>query len=216
MTIFLGFGAAAFVGNEAIIKANPAGNMAKTFISQSVRWRLLICFRISNCFCNNFGCSGRSRINGGSAFAHDFYNEIIRKGKSTEKRASIYGSLCIYWGSDIIYHTCIICPNIKRSIFSIISICSCASANLPVILFTIYWKRFNTTGAISGMIVGLVSAIVLVALSPNVWNPVAGKAIFVGEAIFPYTTPGIISIPLGFLAAYLGTVLSSKRRRDEI
>ena len=40
-----------------------------------------------------------------------------------------------------------------------------ASANLPVILFTIYWKRFNTTGAISGMIVGLVSAIVLVALS---------------------------------------------------
>ncbi len=59
-----------------------------------------------------------------------------------------------------------------------------ASANLPVILFTIYWKRFNTTGAISGMIVGLVSAIVLVALSPNVWNPVAGKAIFVGEAIF--------------------------------
>ena len=64
-----------------------------------------------------------------------------------------------------------------------------ASANLPVILFTIYWKRFNTTGAISGMIAGLVSAIVLVALSPNVWNPVAGKAIFVGEAIFPYTTP---------------------------
>ena len=61
------------------------------------------------------------------------------------------------------------------------------------------------------MIVGLVSAIVLVALSPNVWNPVAGKAIFVGEAIFPYTTPGIISIPLGFLAAYLGTVLSSKK-----
>ena len=86
-----------------------------------------------------------------------------------------------------------------------------ASANLPVILFTIYWKRFNTTGAISGMIVGLVSAIVLVALSPNVWNPVAGKAIFVGEAIFPYTTHGIISIPLGFLAAYLGTVLSSKK-----
>jgi len=82
---------------------------------------------------------------------------------------------------------------------------------LPVILFTIYWKRFNTTGAISGMIAGLVSAIVLVALSPNVWNPVAGKAIFVGEAIFPYTTPGIISIPLGFLAAYLGTVLSSKK-----
>ena len=74
-----------------------------------------------------------------------------------------------------------------------------ASANLPVILFTIYWKRFNTTGAISGMIVGLVSAIVLVALSPNVWNPVAGKAIFVGEAIFPYTTPELFRSRSDFL-----------------
>lgn len=60
-----------------------------------------------------------------------------------------------------------------------------ASANLPVILFTIYWKRFNTTGAISGMIVGLVSAIVLVALSPNVWNPVAGKAYFCWRSDIP-------------------------------
>ena len=82
----------------------------------------------------------------------------------------------------------------------LVSLAFAVAAAKPVILFTIYWKRFNTTGAISGMIVGLVSAIVLVALSPNVWNPVAGKAIFVGEAIFPYTTPGIISIPLGFLA----------------
>ena len=86
-----------------------------------------------------------------------------------------------------------------------------ASANLPVILYTIYWKRFNTTGAIWAMAVGLISAVGLVLISPNVINPAAGAAIFVGEPLFPYTTPGIVSIPLGFLAGYLGTIFSSQK-----
>ncbi|KGT44495.1 solute symporter family protein, partial [Bacillus cereus] len=146
-----------------------------------------------------------------SAFAHDFYNEIIRKGKSTEKEQvsmARYASIGVAILSIIL---ALFAQTLNVAFLVSLAFAVAASANLPVILFTIYWKRFNTTGAISGMIVGLVSAIVLVALSPNVWNPVAGKAIFVGEAIFPYTTPGIISIPLGFLAAYLGTVLSSKK-----
>lgn len=86
-----------------------------------------------------------------------------------------------------------------------------ASANLPVIIYTIYWKRFNTTGAICAMIFGLISAIGLVLISPNVFSPEVGKAIFVGEALFPFTTPGIVSIPLGFLAGYLGTIFSSQK-----
>ena len=69
------------------------------------------------------------------------------------------------------------------------------------------------------MLVGLFSSLILVALSPNVWNPVAGKAILVGEALFPLPNPGIVSIPLGFLAAWIGTMLSSTRndaKYDEI
>ena len=89
-----------------------------------------------------------------------------------------------------------------------------ASANLPVILFTIYWKRFNTTGAITGMLTGLISAILLVAISPNIWSPIEGKAIFVGDPLINLTNPGIISIPLGFIAAYLGTILSSKKENE--
>ena len=94
-----------------------------------------------------------------------------------------------------------------------------ASANLPVILFTIFWKRFNTTGAISGMVVGLVSSLVLVFISPNVWAP-DGSAILSWRSLFPLTNPGIISIPLGFLAAIVGTLVSSEKadakKYDEI
>ena len=67
------------------------------------------------------------------------------------------------------------------------------------------------TGAITGMVVGLVSALVLVAIGPNIWSPEAGKAILVGKPLFSLGNPGIVSIPLGFIGAYLGTVLSNKK-----
>ncbi len=86
-----------------------------------------------------------------------------------------------------------------------------ASANLPIILLTIFWKRFNTTGAVTGMLVGLFSALILVAISPNVWAPEAGAAIFVGKPLINLTNPGIISIPLGFLSAFIGTLISNKK-----
>jgi cation/acetate symporter len=78
-----------------------------------------------------------------------------------------------------------------------------ASANLPVIVLSVFWKRFNTSGAVAGLAVGLISSIVLIMLSPN---GVFGKA----GAIFPLENPGIVSIPIGFLAAWLGTILTAR------
>ena len=72
-----------------------------------------------------------------------------------------------------------------------------ASANLPVIVFSIFWKRFNTTGAVCGLGVGLVSSIVVIMVSPD----------FMAQPLFPLRNPGILSIPLGFLGAFVGTFL---------
>lgn len=89
-----------------------------------------------------------------------------------------------------------------------------ASANLPLIIFTVFWKRFNSTGAIAGSLVGLLSALIIVSLSPSVWDP-SGTAIFTGDPLIPLSNPGIISIPLGFLAAYLGTIFSSEKADED-
>ena len=86
-----------------------------------------------------------------------------------------------------------------------------ASANLPVILYTVYWKRFNTTGAVTASLCGLISALVLVSISPSVFSPVEGAALFVGEPIFPLDNPALVSVPLGFLGGYLGTILSKEK-----
>ena len=96
MTIFLGFGAAAFVGNEAIIKANPAGNMAAPLLAKALGGDFLFAFVSAIAFATILAVVAGLVLTAASAFAHDFYNEIIRK-EINGKRASIHGSLCVYW-----------------------------------------------------------------------------------------------------------------------
>ena len=88
-----------------------------------------------------------------------------------------------------------------------------ASANLPVIVLSLFWKRFNTAGAVWGLGVGLVGSIVLIILSPSVMDP-NGKALINAAPWFPLKNPGIVSIPLGFLAAWIATLMSNDRTSE--
>ena len=93
-----------------------------------------------------------------------------------------------------------------------------ASANLPSILFSLYWRRFNTRGSLWSIYTGLVSALVLITFSPAVSTPIGAakplaSAMFPNASFawFPYDNPALFSVPLGFLAGWLGTVLSKER-----
>ena len=80
-----------------------------------------------------------------------------------------------------------------------------ASANLPAILLSLFWPRFNTAGAVSGLAAGLIASIGLILIGPAVNGP---------DALFPLENPGILSIPIGFLAAWAGTLLSGDRSSE--
>jgi cation/acetate symporter len=92
-----------------------------------------------------------------------------------------------------------------------------ASANVPTILLTIFWRKFNTTGAVAGILVGLISAVVLVALSPSVLTGSAEgtAAIIPVEAINPFKNPALFSVPLGLLACVVGTLLTGRGAERE-
>ncbi|MBN3585085.1 cation acetate symporter, partial [Algoriphagus aestuarii] len=85
-----------------------------------------------------------------------------------------------------------------------------ASANLPTILYTLFWKRFNTQGALWSIYGGLITTITLIVFSPAVSG--SEKAMFpdLDFAFFPLSNPGIISIQLSFFLGWLGTMLSSE------
>jgi cation/acetate symporter len=211
MTIFLGFGSAAFVGYDKIVAANAAGNMAAPLLAQALGGDFLFALISAVAFATILAVVAGLVLSAASAFAHDFYSQILRHGKATEKEQVVAARWASIGVSILSIILALFAQKMNVAFLVALAFAVAASANLPIILFTIFWKRFNTTGAVTGMVVGLISALVLVAIGPNVWSPEAGKAILVGQPLFPLGNPGIVSIPLGFIGAYLGTVLSSKK-----
>ncbi|WP_431026763.1 solute symporter family protein [Lysinibacillus sp. LZ02] len=208
LTIFLGFGAAAFVGIDNIIAANPAGNLAAPLLAEALGGEILFSFVSAVAFATILAVVAGLVLSGASALSHDIYGQIIKKGQVSEKEqvvAARIGSITIAVISILL---ALGAQTLNVAFLVSFAFCIAASANLPVIIYTIYWKRFNTSGAVTAIIVGLVSCLVLVAMSPNVWNPEPGKAIFVGEALIKLANPAIITVPLGFLAGWLGSYLT--------
>ncbi|MBD0383531.1 solute symporter family protein [Paenibacillus sedimenti] len=219
MTVFLGFGAAAFVGKDVIVQANAAGNMAAPLLAKSLGGDFLFAFISAVAFATILAVVAGLVLSAASAFAHDFYSHIVRKGKATEKEQVLSAKLASVGVALISIVLALFAQKMNVAFLVALAFAVAASANLPVLVFTVFWRRFNTAGAVTGMLVGLISSLVLVMVSPNVWDPVAGKAILVGTPLISLTNPGIISIPLGFIGAVVGTLLSSKRadaKYDEI
>lgn len=211
MTIFLGFGAAKFVGHEAIVAENPAGNMAAPMLAGVLGGPVLESFVSAVAFATILAVVAGLVLSGASAIAHDLYGQVIKKGNVTEKqqvRAARAAALGISVFSIIL---ALFAESMNVAFLVSLAFCIAAAANLPTILYTIYWKRFNTTGAITSMLTGLITSLVLVSISPSVLNPEPGKTLLTGDPIFPFGNPAIVSVPLGFIAGYIGTILSSEK-----
>lgn len=211
MTIFLGFGAAKFVGHEAIVAENPAGNMAAPMLAGVLGGPVLESFVSAVAFATILAVVAGLVLSGASAIAHDLYGQVIKKGNVTEKqqvRAARAAALGISVFSIIL---ALFAEGMNVAFLVSLAFCIAAAANLPTILYTIYWKRFNTTGAVTSMLTGLITSLVLVSISPSVLNPEPGKTLLTGDPIFPFGNPAIVSVPLGFIAGYIGTILSSEK-----
>jgi len=211
MTIFLGFGAAAFVGFDNIVAANAAGNMAAPLLAKALGGDFLFAFVSAVAFATILAVVAGLVLSAASAFAHDFYGHIMRRGQATEREQMVAAKLASVGVAILSIILALFAQKLNVAFLVALAFAVAASANLPVLIFTIFWKRFNTAGAVTGMLVGLLSSLFLVAISPNVWSPEAGAAILVGKPLISLTNPGIISIPLGFIGAYVGTVLSTKK-----
>lgn len=212
MIIFLGLGAAKLLGAAKIIEANPGGNMAAPLLAQLVGGNLLFAFVAAISFATILAVVAGIVVTGATAFSHDFYNEILKDGKATEKQQMFMVRLSSIVITIVSISLSLFLQNFNVTFLAVLALTFAASSNLPVILFTVFWKKFNKTGAIWGMTVGLLGTLVLVILSPNVWSPIPGATLFTGEPIFPLSSPGIISIPIGFLACYIGTLIGARKK----
>lgn len=208
MTIFLGFGAASFVGWQQLEEAGYAGNLAAPLLAHALGGEFLMAFISAVAFATILAVVSGLVLSASSAFAHDFYSSIFRRGTASEKEQMYAAKLSSIGVGLISIVLAIGAQKLNVAFLVALAFAVAASANLPMILLMLFWKKFNPTGAIIGILTGLASSIILVLLSPNVMDPVDGWIRV--KAVFPLENPGIISIPLGFAGAILGTWISGK------
>ncbi len=212
-TLVLGYGAAALVGAETIKSAPGGVNSAAPLLAFYLGGPLLLGFISAVAFATILAVVAGLTITAAASFAHDIYASVIAKGKAdaaTEVKVArrtvvVIGVLAIIGG---------IFANGQNVAFLVaLAFAVAASANLPTIIYSLFWRKFTTQGAIWSMYGGLASAIILIALSPVVSGAKTSMIQGADFAIFPLNNPGIVSIPLAFFLGWLGTVLD-KRTED--
>lgn len=221
MTIALGFGAAALVGGKKIAESNPAGNTAAPMLAQEVGGgvgstggAILLAVISAVAFATILAVVAGLTLASSSSFAHDLYANVIRKGKASEKEEVAAAKFSAVAIGAVAIVLSMFADKLNAAALVALAFAVAASANLPTILYSLFWKRFTTTGAVSSIYGGLLCSVVLVVFSPvgsGKENSLVPGADF---SWFPLENPGLVSIPVGFLAGWLGTVLS-KERPDE-
>ncbi|MBM7230435.1 MULTISPECIES: solute symporter family protein [Dietzia] len=209
-TLVLGFGAAAMVGPEVIENAPGGVNSAAPLLAFALGGEIFLGIISAVAFATILAVVAGLAITASASFAHDIYNGVIKHGQATEQsqlRVSritvvVIGLVSIVMGIGAMGQ------NIAFLVALAFAIA--ASANLPTILYSLFWKRFNTTGALFSMYGGLISTLVLIALSPAVSGSEKSMISSVDFSLFPLSNPGIVSIPLAFLLGIIGTFIGKK------
>ncbi len=199
MTTFFGFGAASLLGPDHI-KAHGGTNMAAPELARILGGEIFFAFISAVAFATILAVVAGLTISASTSFAHDFFTNVLHHGKEhrpgEEVRVARITAFVV--GAASIVIAIVLGPSVNVAFLVGLAFAVAASANLPVIVFSIFWKRFNTTGAVVGLLTGLISSIVLILLSPD----------FMAQPLFPLKNPALLSVPIGFVGAILGTLLS--------
>ncbi|MCH8570185.1 cation acetate symporter [Nesterenkonia sp. AY15] len=212
-TLVLGYGAAALLDTETILAAPGGQNSAAPLLAYELGGTFLLGFIAAVAFATILAVVAGLTITASASFAHDVYAQVIKKGKidsAGEVKAAkmtviVVGILAILGGIGA--------QGQNVAFLVALAFAVAASANLPTILFSLFWKRFTTRGALWSMYGGLGSALLLIAFSPVVWGRDTSFFPEIDLALYPLTNPGLVSIPLAFLLGWIGS-LTSKVAED--
>ncbi|WP_199267959.1 cation acetate symporter [Mycolicibacterium smegmatis] len=207
-TLVLGYGAAALVGPDRILGAAGGVNSAAPLLAFELGGVILLGIISAVAFATILAVVAGLTITASASFAHDVYASVLKSHKVTEDEqvrvsritAVVLGVLAIGLG---------ILANGQNIAFLVaLAFAVAAAANLPTIVYSLYWKRFNTRGALWSMYGGLISTIVLIVFSPAVSGSKTAMIPGADFAWFPLANPGIVSIPLAFALGIIGTLTS--------
>ncbi|MFC5909087.1 cation acetate symporter [Streptacidiphilus monticola] len=213
LTLVLGLGAAAVVGAPAIRAEDRTGNTSVPLLADLLGGTVLFAVVSAVAFATILAVVAGLTLASSAAVAHDLWARALRRAdreppsEQAEVRvarisAGAIGLVAIVLG--------LFAQNLNVAQLVGIAFAVAASANVPALLFNLFWRRFTSRGATWAIWGGLVPAVVLVVFSPVVSGTPGSMVTGVDFHWFPLQNPGLVSIPLGFLAGWLGTVTSKE------
>ncbi len=218
MTLALGFGAAALLDTSEGSKVQASGgNLASPLLAQAVGGgegstggALLLAIISAVAFATILAVVAGLTLTSASSVAHDLYANVIKKGTASEKDEVKVARISAFLIGGVAIALAIPAQKLNIAFLVALAFAVAASANLPSLVFNLFWRRFNTRGATWAIYGGLIASVGLVFFSPVVSG--GPTSLFVNHdwSWFPLSNPGIVSIPAGFLLGILGTLTSKE------
>ncbi|WP_061237236.1 cation acetate symporter [Ectopseudomonas composti] len=217
LLIVVGFGAIVMVGTnpefrDAAGAIIGGGNMVAVHLSQAVGGSLFLGFISAVAFATILAVVAGLALSGASAVSHDLYACVLRKGKASEREEMRVSRIATLGIGVLAVILGLLFESQNIAFLSGLVLAIAASVNFPVLFLSMFWKGLTTRGAVAGSLAGLLSAIVLLVLSPAVWVNVLHHE----TPLFPYANPALFSMTLAFFSAWLLSVTdTSERARQE-
>jgi len=213
LVFIIGFGAIVLVGTNPAFK-DAAGkllggnNMAAVHLAKAVGGDIFLGFISAVAFATILAVVAGLTLSGASAVSHDLYATVIKKGQTTpgsELRVSKITTIAL---GIIAVLLGIVFQSVNVAFMVSLAFAIAASANFPVLFMSVLWKGCTTRGATVGGFLGLITAVGLTVVSKSVWVDVFHNK----AAIFPYTSPALFSMIVGFVGVWLFSVTDSGPR----
>ncbi|EID13078.1 cation acetate symporter [Mycolicibacterium phlei] len=215
-TLVLGYGAAALVGADAILAAPGGQNAAAPLLAFQLGGTVLLAIISAVAFATILAVVAGLTITAATSFAHDIYASVLKKDQVTESQQVRVSRITVVVLGVLSIGLGILANGQNIAFLVALAFAVAAAANLPTIIYSLYWPRFNTRGALWSMYGGLISTIVLIVFSPAVSGTATSMLPNADFAWFPLANPGIVSIPLAFVLGIVGTLTSPDRGDPDI
>ena len=213
LIFIIGFGAITLVMTNPELNAQlKAGgnNMAAVLVAKAVGGDVFFGFISAVAFATILAVVAGLTLSGASAVSHDLYATVFKKGNAdsaSELRVSRITTLAL----GVIAVALGIAFEKQNIAFMVaLAFAIAASANFPVLFMSVLWKDCTTKGAVIGGFLGLISSVVLTVVSPSVWEATLGNP--KGSAWFPYASPALFSMTIGFVGIWLFSILDNSEQ----
>jgi cation/acetate symporter len=211
MTFVLGFGAMALVGTDAITGVEAGGNMAAPLLAQEIGGEPFLGFIAAVAFATILAVVAGLVLSGAAALSHDLWVNVVRHGEASEQEQLRIARLATLFMGAVAVVLGIVLEGQNVAYMVGLAFAIAASGIFPALVMALFWRKFTTAGAVACIVVGTVSALVLIFISPTIQEDVLGN----DSAIFPLKNPALVSMPLAFLTGIVVSLLSPERRAEE-